>query len=252
MKSFFERLKNIELVVLAPSASQVPPCLPNVCQDENLHQQIISDIQHFRDEVFNAAHGFIWPQDYLDFDYKAWHLILRDTQRNIRGTARLAIYAHDRDEIQLENLGVNRFVSRMPVEQRNRYTSAINRFIEECRNCHAQMHFSEAGGWAIEEKSRGTLVTPVLAASPWALVRPQGGSMCMASAVVQNNSSEVLTKIGAFRLTEGNQPLSPFYVDFHGCDMEIVGFNSNILSAKFEATVNHLQEYIVNSTIITR
>lgn len=257
MKSLFATLRNlgVSLSVVAPDAVQIPPPLTHVTQDERLYDEAIKNIQLFRGRVF--VEDRLLPSTALDAtgrhnveaDYKSWHLVLEGGQGEVCGTMRLKVFRIDREPINLERLQLYGFMSRMHPELRESVETGVYKFIADSAKSYS--YFTEVGGWAVGEDQRKTVLGPVLAASLWGLARASGGGTGIATARIQNQASEILQRMGGMEIFAYGSALPPFYDSYHACEHQLLGFDSEYLSSRLEATVADIKTHILQTNIIT-
>ena len=256
MRSLFSTLKDVNLTVVAPSADRIPEWLPNVLVDEGVYSDTIDDIQRFRGYVYVQDKAI--PTSALDtqgrhvseYDYHAWHLILRDRRQDLCGAIRVGIVAYGAENRNMDDLQIVQYLSRMTPEGKAPLETSVMAFLNRCYSL--QPSICEPGAWAVAEDVRKGRLAPVLAASIWSLLRAVGGAAGVATATTRHQSSEILRKMGGFELFADGLPLPAFYDAHHDCLIELVGFDSGYLNPRLEATVLEVEEYINDLPIITR
>lgn len=210
------------------------------------HKAAISDVQRFRGCVY-VADGAIPAsalddegRHYQEFDFENYHLCLRNSDRGIQGSFRLSFYE---PEATAEDLRLFELVDRMPTD-----------FVHDCRaalealfvSSHAEgIHLVEAGGWAVAEElrqSRAAILTPL---AGWALCQIKGNALVAAAATTRHHSSAILKRIGGFSLMNDGEELPPFMDDYHGCEMQLLGFDSRKPDPKYEKMVADLKSFLL-------
>lgn len=255
MRSLFSTLRDITLTVVAPSMANIPEGL-NAIADQGLYGDLIDEIERFRGLIYVQDNAI--PASALDekgrhhseYDYEAWHLVLRDRQQALWGAIRVGVHLQTVRATQLEDLQIDKFLSRLPSEVKEPLVTAVQAFICNSRSLYPT--FFEPGGWAIAEDGRKGALAPVLAGSIWSLARAVGGGTGVAAATTRHQSAGILKKMGGFEIFFDGSPVPPFYDPYHDCYMELVGFDSTSLNSRLEGTVAHIEEYIRSLPIITR
>ena len=255
MRSLFSTLRDITLTAIAPSTETIPEGF-NTIVHQGLYGDLIDEIQRFRGLIY-ARDGAIpdgtldeQGRHYSDYDYEAWHLVLRDRRQALWGVIRVGVYLHKPRTTLLEELQLHTFLSRLSPEVKAPLVAAVEAFIYNSRPLSPV--FFEPGGWAIAEDGRKGTLGPVLVASLWALGRALGGGTGLAAATKRHQSADILKKMGGFEIFIEGSPVEPFYDYYHDCLMELVGFDSTSLNPRLAGTVAHIEEYIRSLPIITR
>jgi hypothetical protein len=79
----------------------------------------------------------------------------------------------------------------------------------------------------------------------WSLYQIVGNAIVLASATNRHHSSTILKRIGGFALMHGDEPLPCFMDEFHGCEMELLGFDSRRPHPKYEKIVAELKRFLL-------
>lgn len=256
MRSLFSTLKDVNLTVVAPTAAHIPAWLKNVLADEEVYTDTIDDIQRFRGYVYVQDKAI--PSSALDeqgrhnseYDYYAWHIILRDRRQELCGAIRVGVVPYEEGGKPPDTLQILQYLARLPSERKDPMEEAVRQFLNTCHTL--QPNICEPGAWAVAEDVRKGRLAPVLAASIWSLLRAVGGAAGVATATTRHQSADILRKMGGFELFRNGEALPPFYDPFHNCLIEIVGFDSGYLNPRLEATVAEVEAYINDLPIITR
>src|SRR5262245_29480124 len=210
------------------------------------HAAAISEIQRFRARVY-VAHGAL-PASALDgrgrhfqwFDFENHHLCLRNGAGQIRGCLRLRL--HNRG-VKLHDLRIHELIRRLPMPLAETCNRAVVALLE--RSCSEGLRFGDVGGWAVDEELRQSRVSVLLPVACWVVYPILHHVLAVASATTRHQSSEILKRIGGFALRYGSEELPQFVDDFHGCEMELLGFDSRSPQPRYERTVADLKAYLL-------
>src|SRR5262249_31699984 len=79
----------------------------------------------------------------------------------------------------------------------------------------------------------------------WSLYQIIGNAIVVASATTRHHSSAILKRAGGFALMNGGKELPRFMDEFHGCEMELLGFDSRRPHPKYEKLVAELKDFLL-------
>lgn len=257
MRSLFSTLRDVDLTVVAPSSAHVPEWLTNVLVNEGMYRNLVDEIQRFRgyvyvkDKAIPSSSLDEQGRHYSEYDFRAWHIVLRDRRQELCGAIRVGLMPWTRIN-DISDLQVVQYLARLSAGNDEKATlqTVVRNFLENCRTIQPTVW--EPGAWAVSEDMRRSRLAPVLAASIWSLGRAIGGAAGVSTATTRHGSSEILKKMGGFELAFNGAPLPPFYDTYHECFIELVGFDSDYLNPRLETTVTEIQDYIKGLPIITR
>lgn len=243
-RSLYTRLEGMHLCLLAPDPELIPRNFANVLEDTHLHTTLLDSVQQLRGKVY-VADGAIptasldeQGRHYVASDRDCWHAVMRDGYGNIRAAIRMAIHFHHKGKVGLDDLQANQLVRRMHPSVGHRFGAALMEFIGDAQTAPC---FFETGGWVIDDGARKQTVAPVTVASVYALSRAVGGARGVGSATTRHESATILKRFGGFEIPCGKaETLAPFFDPSYGCDMQILGFASDRVSAVFEPTVRDI------------
>jgi hypothetical protein len=233
----------------------IPPLFPSTGPDcvigESFsslaeHRVAVSEVQRFRGRVY-VEDGAIPTsaldeegRHYQEFDFENYHLCLRDLDRRIRACFRLRL--HD-PAVEIRDLKLHEVIERMPSGRAVLCYGALADLFELSRQ--EQVRIGEVGGWAVDEELRCHRGSTVLPFAAWSLYQIVGNALVVASATSRHHSSAILKRIGGFALKHGDAQLPCFMDEFHGCEIELLGFDSRRPNAKYEKLVTELKSYLL-------
>jgi hypothetical protein len=210
------------------------------------HRAAISEVQRFRGRVY-VADGAIPAsaldeegRHYQEFDFENYHLCLRNSQGDIGGCFRLSFY---RPAANVEDLKLYELIERMPLDLAQNSHAALRALVVSSRA--EGVHIVEAGGWGLDEELRQSRAAMLPPLAGWALCQIMGDALVAASATTRHHSSTILKRIGGFPLMNDGKELPPFMDDYHGCEMELVGFDSRKPHPKYEKLVAELKSFLL-------
>jgi hypothetical protein len=250
-KSFFSRLGNVCLGVIAPPEPPLPAVFRNPCPDRPFYEAILSEIQQFRGSVYLeegaiAANALDEQQRHVsDLDYRSWHLFILNPQTEICGAVRMTSFRPR----QCSELKIHDLVQRMDAAKAGAYTAALQSILDD--NQASGLRTVEVGGWAVTKELRHTSKAMLLATGCWSLTQIVGRHVGFASATLRNHSAEILRRLGGRRLSRQGAELLPFFDAGYGCEMEILTFDSEKPAAEYESTVLELREFLVTALVVS-
>jgi hypothetical protein len=248
-KSLFPRLGDVFLGVIAPQSGKLSATFANVCPDAALHAALIDEIQRLRGRIY-LADGAI-PTDALDergrhwtsVDRESWHLILLDGA-GVCGCMRLTLHPSGG---QRSDLKLREVIARLG-EGADRYAGALKAFLANAHRVGRGL--IEVGGWAVAAGTRNSTRGVILALASWSLAQVLGGCLATSVAARRNQSADMLRRMGAFPLADERGPLPGFFDPYHGCELELLGFDSYHPAAEYESTVLEIREFFRNAFVV--
>jgi hypothetical protein len=210
------------------------------------HIAAISEVQRFRGRVY-AEDGAI-PMSALDgegrhyqeFDFENYHLCLREPEGRICGCFRLRLHEPG---AEIRDLKLHDVIERMSPGLAGLCYGVLTSLFELSRD--EEVRIGEAGGWAVDEEFRHQRVSILLPIAAWSLYQIVGNSIVFAAATKRHHSSTILKRIGGFALVHGRQELPSFMDEFHGCEMELLGFDSRRPHPQYERIVADLKRFLL-------
>lgn len=243
-----------EIQALGLELTVIPPLFPsahNWIVGEKFsspaeHRAAISEVQRFRGCVYTADGAIPVSaldeegRHYQEFDYENYHLCLLNRERQIRGCFRLRLHE---PTVEICDLRLNDVVRRMPSGLAVLCYGALASLFELSRR--EGVRIGEVGGWAVDEQLRHRRASTYLPFAAWSLYQILGNAIVLASATSRHHSSAILKRIGGFPLVHGDEQLPCFMDSFHGCEMELLGFNSRRPHPKYAKIVADLKQFLL-------
>lgn len=215
------------------------------------HKAAVSEVQRFRGRIY-IADGAIPAsaldeegRHYQEFDFENYHLCLMDPEQRIRGCFRLRL--HD-PATEIRDLRLHNVIERMPSGLAALCHGALTSLFVLSRR--EQIRIGEVGGWAVDQEFRHRRAMTLLPFAAWSLYQILGNAIVLASATNRHHSSAILKRIGGFALMHGDEQLPRFMDEFHGCEMELLGFDSRRPHPKYEKIVAELKRFLLTKTHI--
>jgi len=210
------------------------------------HRAAISEVQRFRGQVY-VADGAIPAsaldeegRHYQEFDYENYHLCLLSPEQQIRGCFRLRLH---KPAAEIRDLRLHDVIERMPSGLAALCHGALASLFE--LSCREGVRIGEVGGWAVDERLRHRRASTILPFAAWSLYQIVGDAIVLASATNRHQSSAILKRIGGFALMHGEERLPCFMDDFHGCEMELLGFDSRRPHPAYAKIVADLKRFLL-------
>jgi hypothetical protein len=239
----------LELIIIPPLFPN-PDCncvigetFPSIAE----HCDAISEVQRFRGRVYFADSAI--PASALDekgrhsqdFDFENYHLCLRKLDGRIVACLRMRL--HER-AAEVRDLWLHDLITRMHPELTESCYAALNSLFELSKRDNVRI--GEVGGWAVDAEFRNQRVSTLLPIAGWSLYQLIGDALVVASATTRHHSSAILKRIGGFALMLEDEQLPSFMDDFHGCEMELLGFDSRRPDPKYKKLVAELKELLLS------
>lgn len=250
-----------QIQTLGLELAVVPPVIPSTTPDCLIgerfsslaeHKAAVEEVQRFRGRVY-LADGAIPAgavdedgRHYQEFDFENYHLCLRDPEWRIRASLRLRLH---HPAAGIRDLKVKDLIERMPPGTAALCYRALASLFELSQT--QRLRIGEVGGWAVDEELRNHRVSTLLPFAAWSLYQLIGDSIVFASATTRHHSSAILKRVGGFELTHGGEQLPPFMDHFHGCEMELLTFDSRRPHPKYEKIVAELKSLLLTKVHTT-
>jgi hypothetical protein len=238
----------LKLIVIPPLFAS-PDCdcvigetFPSIAE----HCDAFSEVQRFRGRVYVADKAI--PASALDekgrhsqdFDFENYHLCLQNLEDRIVGCLRLRLHEPTNE---IPDLRLHELIKRMNPDLAESCHRALTSLFESSRRDNVR--FCEVGGWAIDEELRHHRISTLLPIAGWSFYQIMGNAIVVVSATTRHHSSAILKRLGGFPLMDGDKQLPSFMDDFHGCEMELVGFDSRRPHPKYEKLVAELKDFLL-------
>ena len=235
------------LVVLAPPDAIGVENFSQVEEDPLAHRNLFESMQRFRGRIAleeGAIHRDRLTSDgrhAMNIDRLAWHLVLLN-HGTVAGAMR---YVHYPNTISYGDLLVRQTWLAHTPEWGFDVQLAVESTLSEARQ--RQMHFGEPGGWVLSSDLRHGRDAIRLALGCFALAQRLGGAVGICSATHKNHSAKMLRRLGGERLGTATRPLPVFHEPQYDCDMELLRFDSSVVTPSYQGFVDELAWSLANS-----
>lgn len=242
---------NRSLILLAPSASEVPSRFKTLEQSASRYEALLAAMQKLRGTVY-LNDGAIEPWEVdadgrhrLDIDSSSWHLLSRDASGAIRGCARLRAHG---STATFGDLWVRKAALASLRGWRQHVRAAIESEMELARR--RAVGYVEVGGWAIAGDRRCTMEAVRIALATFSLAQALGGCLGITTATVRHCSSSILRRLGGAPLTHDGIGLPPYYDPQFKCDMEMLRFDSARPNPRYQSWVERMRSSLLNVSVV--
>jgi hypothetical protein len=113
-----------------------------------------------------------------------------------------------------------------------------------------RMGIGEVGGWAVAESHRRTMEPVGIPLATYGLLELLGGCVGVAMATFRHASFTILRKIGLSSLAADGMELTSYFDRSHGCEMEVLRFDSRVPSSKYAGWVTELASILMEAPVI--
>jgi hypothetical protein len=233
-----------------------PPCAPagnfNAFQVDSVrHKLLLREAQRLRGRIYLRDGAITARQLTRDgrlvhqHDNRSWQLLVINREHRVAGCIR---YSSQDESVSFSELGV----AESALAQSPTWGSALRRAVEEKRADARRrgIGYAEVGGWALVEELRYSKEALRITLNIYGLMKFLGGALATATATLRHNSSSILRKLGGQGLTNDGVPLPPYYDPQYECDMEVLGFDSDHPTAKYEGKIRECQQNLPTVDVI--
>lgn len=243
--AFQRAVSDSDLVVLAPGRasgflSANSSSFVNLTYDWSRRQKLLDSMQRFRGAVA-LEEGAVTPSKLtpdgrheMPIDNSSWHLLLM-RQGAIAGCMR---YAAHPASARATDLLVWQSALAKSRDWSFSLRAAIEKELAGARR--RNFHFGEPGGWVLSSALRGSTDAVKLALGGFALAIVLGGAVGVCTATRKNHSASILKRLGGRPLGFGEATLPAYYEPNYGCEIEILRFDSESISATYGKAVRDL------------
>jgi len=235
---------NFQFQLLAPSWGDVPLGHRPARVDDHLHSKLIFDTQVVRGlalQEYGSVGTKLLPdgRHYQQIDRECWHVLLQNSEGSVLGCARYR---------PIKGGFAQLAASQSPLAYSDRYGAMLKSAIETqivsagTRN----VHYGEAGAWALRREVRGTTAAVNIALMTFALAEHLGGGMGITTATRLYHSASILRRLGGQRLAD----LPAYYEPKYGSVIEILHFSSENLGSRYAARLEKLRSQIAHTPVI--
>ena len=239
-----------EYILLAPPQIEEHRSFRNFAVDEELHSAYMAAMQKLRGQIYLADGAIdasqLWPtgRHCLPADRQSWHLLLLDG-RSLVGCMRYRPYW---DAHQCLSLGVLRCTLARSEEWGSTLRAAVDGDVELA--CNDGIAYGEAGGWALSGSVRHSAEALRMVLATYSLAQLLGNGIVFSTATMRNESATILKRIGGRPLTAGETELPPYFDPDHGCEMQVLRFDSRMPNPKYSEWVHELRRNISTCPVV--
>ena len=235
---------NFQFQLLAPSWSAVPQGHRQARVDGSLHSKLIFDTQVVRGlalQEYGTVGTKLLPdgRHYQPIDRECWHVLLQDTAGRVLGCARYR---------PIKGGFAQLAASQSPLAYSDRSGPMVKSAVEDqivsagTRN----IHYGEAGAWALRREVRGTTAAVNIALMTFVLAEHLGGGVGITTATRLYHSASILRRLGGQRLGD----LPAYYEPKYGSVIEILHFSSENVDSRYAPRLGKLRSQIANTPVI--
>jgi len=239
-----------QYVLLAPSQSAASQ-FDQASVDPSRHYRLLAEAQKLRGRIY-VQDGAIQPSDLSADDQhiqaadnQAWHLLTVDENEAV--IACIRYFAHEPSvkfsELSLAGSGI----AQLP-QLGTRVREAVETELDCARR--RGVWFVELGGWAVCESLRCTTEAIRTLLTVYALSQVRGGAIGLSSATTRHHSSSILRRIGGRPLKAKGVEVSSYYDTQYGCEMELLGFDSESPNQRYASWIRDCREVLHRVPVI--
>ena len=241
-----------ELVVLAPSTTDIPPHFTNVRTDAARYDKLLDKMQMLRGSVY-LQDGAIQSNELsdqrhrLEVDDRSWHLLILDSTGGVCGCAR---YREHPGEADFSHLSVSRSALASCSEWGDRFRSSVDAELALSRSF--AVPYVELGGWALLQSVRCTTEALRLALSTYGLAQALGGGVGISTATSRNSSALILRRLGGQPLEYKRRQVPSYYDPQFRCEMEVLRFYSWAPNPRYTDWIAEIKSKLRNVPVLTK
>ena len=240
-----------DLIVLAPTDSQVPDSFLNVEDNPQLHAALLAEMQMLRGTIY-LQDGAITPSQLCakgrhrhPVDQKSWHLLAVTRDGRVRGGAR---YRETSNRTAFSQLTIGVSSLAQSIVWGAKVRAAVEAELEEARR--KDVAYVEFGGWALAEELRCKTEGLRIALAVYSLAQSLGGCIGISTATCRHRSSSILRRIGGLPLVADGIELPAYYDPQYGCEMEILRFDSNSPNPRYNPWIEQIRDHLRTVPVI--
>jgi hypothetical protein len=243
----FSSTKAFSTILLAPPNACLKPFSGPVTFSNEIHSQLINEMQRLRGEVY-LSDGAIGRSQLTGSgrhvspsDNRSWHLLTVRPDGLIRGCIRFLRHPNTVRCHQLH-------VSDAPLAHSNDWAADFHGSINSELEAARRFNFSyvEIGGWALAPELRATTAALHTVLAIYALAQLQGGALGITTATERNGSASILRRLGGRPLEWDGAALPPYYDRSYRCGMEVLRFDSRSPNTRYAPMIDDLREHIAS------
>ncbi len=226
----------------------------DVREDVSRYDQLLAAMQRLRGRLY-LQDGAIRQEDLTTdgrhvcpADRRGWHLLCLDPHddREVLGCARwllhdpFAAFGH----LQLQHAAIAQCQ-----KWGRQFRSAVEGEIQAARR--SGVSYVEVGGWALDERVRGTTEALRSAVATFAWTRLIGGALAIGTVTRRNGSASILRRMGGQSLTMGETEIPPYFDPRYNCEMEVLRFDSRLVNPRYEDLTRNMESEMTQARVVT-
>jgi hypothetical protein len=230
--------------LLAPSQSAATQ-FDQASVDPSRHHRLLAEAQRLRGRIYVQDRAIQLSDLSADnrhiqvADNQAWHLLTVDENEAV--IACIRYFAHE-PSVRFSELSVAGSGIAQLSQLGTRVREAVETELDYARR--RGVWFVELGGWAVCESLRCTTEAIRTLLTVYALSQDRGGAIGLSSATTRHRSSSILRRIGGRPLKAKDVEVSSYYDTQYGCEMELLGFDSESPNQRYASRIRDCREVL--------
>jgi hypothetical protein len=251
VRSHSRSLETDRMILLAPPFGDWPATFNSIKVDTLRHQRLLADAQWLRARAYchdGAINRYQLSSDgrfVHSHDEQSWHLLVMDDKGRVAGCARYCPHKH---HVSFSELSIAESALASCPEWGSRLRRAVESKRAEARR--RGYSYGELGGWALKRERRHTLEALRISVNMGGLMKLFGGALAVSTATIRHRSSSILKKLGGQGLFHGDVEIPSYYDPKYRCEMEIVGFDSDVPNPKYVGLIKECQIKLRNIAVV--
>lgn len=239
-------------VILAPSSARGSIAVRTAGQGPRGYEQMLREMQRLRGRIALSEGAIQVSQltadgrDASPIDHLAWHLLTLDEDGSVGGCVRMLVHPRNAN---FDGLMVSHSALASCPERGPALRLAVEAELADAGRAGAAV--VEIGGWVLTETMRCSTEAVRLALGVWAWGRMIGGAVGIATATIRNHSACILSRIGGRPLRHRGESIPQYFEPKYGCDIQILRFDSNSYSLRYQDIVEGLCDELDISPLLT-
>jgi hypothetical protein len=235
---------SFQFQLLAPSRGEVPQGHRKARVDGHLHSKLIFDTQLVRGlalQEYGSVGTKLLPdgRHYQAIDRECWHVLLQNNSGSVLGCARYRPIRGGFTQLA---------ASQSPLAYSDRYGPMLKSAVEtQIVNAGTRnVHYGEAGAWALRREVRGTTAAINIALMTFVLAEYLGGGVGITTATRLYHSASILRRLGGRRLAD----LPAYYEPKYGSVIEILHFSSDNVDSRYAGRLERLRSQFLQTPVV--
>ena len=240
-------------VLLPPPGAHLGGAFRHIERNSGYRQELLHDMQRLRGRIYlqdgAISHADLTPdgRHVQAIDEESWHLLIISASNRVLGCTR---YLQHDATTEFDHLRVRMAALARCARWREPLRCAVEGELEAARK--KGFSYVEVGGWAIDERVRGSAdaLRSILFTFAWS--NAIGGCLGLSTATHRNGSAAILRRIGGRPLEWRGEELPPYFDVHYGCEMEVLRFDSRRPSTKYAHMIEEMKSQIPQIPVITQ